>query len=135
APAPAPTPPTPPRPRLAAPRWASLVALVIAVDLVLAHAGLNPTADLELLRFRPPALGALADRPPLSRVYSYDYYDDASAERYLGHRGYLLKLAPDQWPVRWADAAALRSALYPSVLGYWGVETAYGIDALGLYPE
>jgi len=104
----------------------------VAGDLAFAHRDLHGTADPELLRFRPEALRTLADRPPLSRVYSYDYLDPRG-ELYLGHRGYLLKLLPDQWPVVWADAAALRTALYPSVLGYWGVETAYAIDALGLY--
>jgi Bacterial membrane protein YfhO len=110
------------------------LALAVAGDLGFAHRALHGTADAELLRFRPEALRFLADRPPLGRVYSYDYLDPRG-QLYLGHPSYLLKLVPDEWPVVWADAAALRTALFPSVLGYWGVETAYANDALGLYSE
>src|SRR5260370_37916490 len=42
----------------------------------------------------------------------------------------------EDWPVPWADAFTLRMSLYPSVLGYWGVEGAHQVDSLGLYsPE
>jgi hypothetical protein len=70
------------------------------------------------------------------RVYSYDYFEGGKAWRYLGHEGYLLKLRrKEQWPVPWADAAALRTALYPSVIGFWGIEGSYALDGLGLFPR
>jgi hypothetical protein len=115
-------------------RRAALLAGLAALDLAVAHRSLNHTAEPELMRFRPPALAHLAGAPPFSRVYSYDYLvSGGHAPRYLGHDGYVLKLVRDLWPAPWADAAALRTALYPSVLGYWGVEGAYAIDQLGLY--
>jgi hypothetical protein len=114
-------------------RMVALTAVAV-LDLALAHRNLNHTAEPELMRFRPPALAHLAGAPVFSRVYSYDYIQSGGhAPRYLGHEGYVLKLARDLWPVPWADAAALRTVLYPSVLGYWGVEGAYSIDQLGLY--
>jgi hypothetical protein len=120
--------------RLSSSGLGAILGALAAGDLALAHRSLNPTAEIELMRFRPPALERLADRPPLSRVYSYDYaVSGGRGPDYIGHEGYVLKLVRELWPVPWADAAALRSVLYPSVLGYWGVEGAYSIDQLGLY--
>jgi hypothetical protein len=106
---------------------------LIGADLVLAHARLTPVADRELFTFRPPALAHLPTAPA-GRVFSFDYFEPGVAERYLGHSGYLLKVPRQQWPVPWADAAALRSGLYPSLLSYWRVQDGYRIDWLGLYP-
>jgi hypothetical protein len=36
--------------------------------------------------------------------------------------------------VPWADAAALRASLYPSLLSHWGIQDGFRIDWLGLYP-
>ena len=128
-----------PSARRAMPATGAAIVLggLVVADLAFAHRSLNPTAEPELMRFRPPALAHLADKPPLSRVYSYDYASsDGRATAYLGHEGYVLKAAPDRSPTPWAHAAALRTALFPTVLGYWGLESAYSIDQLGLFsPE
>ena len=120
------------RPRSAA-LAGTLAAVVVAADLVSANARLIPVADPELFTFRPPALRHLATAPG-ARVYSFDYFEPGQAERFLGHHGYLLKVPRQKWPVPWADAAALRAGLYPSLLGYWGVQDGFRIDSLGLYP-
>jgi hypothetical protein len=118
------------------PRLRVLVAvLAVSGDLLLAHRGLNPTADSALLAYRPPALQHVRSAD-FRRVYSYDYFEPGKAERYLGHRGYQLKIGRRELsPVPWADAIALRTSLYPSVIGFWGIEGAYALDGLGLYPR
>lgn len=118
------------------PRLRAMVAAgAVSGDLLLAHHDLSATADAALFTYRPPALEHVrsADR---MRVYSYDYFQRGKPERYLGHGGYLLKIVRRElWPVPWADAIALRTALYPSVIGFWGIEGAYALDGLGLYPR
>jgi len=121
------------RPPRSVRRTAALAAATIAVDLVLAHSGLTPAGDPELFTARPPALAPLP-RAPAGRVFSFDYFEGGLAERVLGHHGYLLKVPRDQWPVPWADAAALRFGLYPSVLAFWGIQDGFRSDWLGLYP-
>jgi hypothetical protein len=112
-----------------------MTAAAVVGDLLAAHRGLTPTADAALFTYRPPALQHVRNADHM-RVYSYDYFEPGKADRYLGHGGYVLKLSRRElWPVPWADAAALRTALYPSVLGAWGVEGAYALDGLGLYPR
>jgi membrane protein YfhO len=120
------------RPRAAA-LAGTLAAAVVAGDLLSANARLIPVADPELFTFRPPALRHLGTAPD-TRVYSFDYFEPLQAERYLGHPGYLLKVPRQQWPVPWADAAALRAGLYPSLLAYWRVQDGFRIDPVGLYP-
>jgi hypothetical protein len=112
---------------------AVLAAAIVTGDLVCATARLTPVADPELYTFRPPALAHLGPAPG-TRVYSFDYFEPGQAERFLGHSGYLLKVPRQEWPVPWADAAALRAGLYPSLLAYWNVQDGYRIDWLGLYP-
>ncbi|HUG51989.1 MAG TPA: YfhO family protein, partial [Vicinamibacteria bacterium] len=90
------------------------------------------TAERDLYSYRPPALAALAGAAA-PRVYAFDYFEAGTGRRYLGHEGYVMKVLREDRPA-WAEAAALRTALYPSVLGGWGVETAFAVDALGLYP-
>ncbi|HEV7499615.1 MAG TPA: hypothetical protein VGQ33_06395, partial [Vicinamibacteria bacterium] len=112
-----------------------LAAGAVSGDLLMAHRGLSPTADAALFTYRPPALEAVRSDDH-RRVYSYDYFEPGKGRLYLGHDGYLLKIVRKElWPVPWADAAALRTALYPSVIGSWGIEGAYAIDALGLFPR
>ncbi len=119
---------------LARQRGPAIAALVV-LDLALAHANLNFTADPELFRYRPPILGSL-DVPAHARVYSYDYLAPGLGQLYVGHSGYPMKVRREDWPAPWAEAAALRSALVPSVVGAWAVESAYQMDAVGLYsPE
>jgi hypothetical protein len=110
-----------------------LAAAVVTGDLVYANTGLTPVADPALYTFRPPALRHLGPAPG-TRVFSFDYFEPGHAERFLGHTGYLLKVPRQQWPVPWADAAALRAGLYPSLLAYWKVQDGYRVDSLGLYP-
>lgn len=114
---------------------AAVAAAAVGGDLLVAHHGLNATADAALFTYRPPALQYVRNADHM-RVYSYDYFEQGKADRYLGHSSYLLKLVRKElWPVPWADAAALRTALYPSVIGCWDIEGAYSLDGLGLYPR
>ena len=112
--------------------WALAAAVVLAAELVAVHRDLSPTVAPTFYRDRPPALAALQG-PPLGRVYSFDYTEPGKALHYLGHGAYLIKAGTAD-PPAWLDAAASRAGLFPSALGSWGVETAYGVDALGLYP-
>jgi hypothetical protein len=114
-------------------RWAWLVAPLAAFDLARAHVGLNPTAPGTLLTFRPPVVAALAP-PPHGRVFVYDYFRWDRGLRHLGHRNaYVMSTVRDEWPVPWAEALALRSYAYPSVLGAWGLEGSFDTDRLGLF--
>lgn len=108
-----------------------LVALVPVLELALLHRALNPTAPVELLRLRP-AIADVIRQSPHGRVYTYDYliWEDA-ARRHLGHEGLLLREAP----VPWAGTLALRTYLYPHILGAWGLESAYERDSHGLQPR
>jgi hypothetical protein len=115
-------------------RRAALAFAIVAADLLLAHRHVVPTAPRDLYTQRPPAL-PYATPPDRMRVYSYDYFARGESERHLGHPGYRTKYRfREDWPAPWTDAAALRAALYPSVLGSWGLEGAYTHDALGLFP-
>jgi hypothetical protein len=119
----------------ASPARLAFMGFLAVADLLAAHRGRTPTTPSELYSLRPPGLRHLAGGAG-RRVYSYDYFNRASALAHLGHRGYLLKMIREDWPVPWADAFTLRVSLYPSVLGYWGIEGAYQVDSLGLYsPE
>lgn len=110
-------------------------AAAVSGDLLLAHHDLNATADAALFTYRPPALQHVRNADHM-RVYSYDYFEQGKGDRYLGHGTYLLKIVRKElWPVPWVDAAALRTALYPSVIGAWDIEGAYSLDGLGLYPR
>ncbi|PYQ39054.1 MAG: hypothetical protein DMF77_22605 [Acidobacteria bacterium] len=119
------------RPR-ASPARLSFIGLLAVADLLAAHRGQNPTAPSALFSMHPPGLRYLAGGDG-RRVYSYDYTNHASALVHLGHRGYRMKLMREDWPAPWAEAAALRWGFHPFVLGYWGVDGAYQVDALGLY--
>jgi hypothetical protein len=121
-------------PGLRFPRRAGMAFAIVAADLLLAHRYVVPTAPRDLYVQRPPAL-AYAAPPDRMRVYSFDYFGRGASERHLGHPGYMTKYRfREDWPAPWTDAAALRAALYPSVLGYWRLEGAYTQDALGLFP-
>jgi hypothetical protein len=116
-------------------RRSGIAFAIVAADLLLAHRHVVPTAPRDLYTQRPPAL-AYAAPPDRMRVYSFDYFGRGDSERHLGHPGYMTKYRfREDWPAPWMDAAALRAALYPSVLGYWRLEGAYTQDALGLFPS
>jgi hypothetical protein len=112
---------------------AAAAALLLLGDLLSVHHRLNLTASRALFTFRPPALDVV--RPhPYQRIYVYDYFEDDSAVRYLGHRSpYLTAVPQEDWPVPWLEAVALRTVVYPTVAGSWNLATAYQTDALGLY--
>ena len=114
-------------------RLAAVAALLLAGDLLCVHHRLNLTAARELFTYRPRALDVV--RPhPYARIYVYDYFEDESAVRYLGHRSpYLTAVPQEDWPVPWLEALALRNVLFPTVAGSWNLATAYQTDALGLY--
>jgi hypothetical protein len=113
---------------------ATMAIAIVAADLLVAHRHVIPTAPRELYTQRPLAL-PYATPPDRMRVYSYDYFERRESERHLGHAGYMTKYRfLEDWPTPWTGAAALRAALYPSVIGYWGLEGAYTRDALGLFP-
>jgi hypothetical protein len=117
--------------------WVLVAALGVALpimDLALAHAGIEPTAPAELFKLRPPALAWLDGRGA-HRVFSYDYFAWDAARRHMGRRNaYVTAALPEDWPVPWTDALALRAALYPGVLAVWGVETGFDTDRLGVFP-
>jgi hypothetical protein len=113
---------------------ATMTLAIVTADLLFAHRHVVPTAPRELYAVRPPAL-AYATPPDRMRVYSYDYFVPGQSERHLGHPGYVTRFRfREDWPAPWTDAAALRAALYPSLIGYWGLEGAFTHDALGLFP-
>ena len=114
-------------------RLAGIAALLLAGDLIAAHHRLNLTAARELFTYRPRVLDVV--RPlPYARIYAYDYFEDETAVRYLGHRSpYLTAVRQEDWPVPWLEALALRSVLFPTVAASWNLFTAYPTDALGLY--
>lgn len=115
-------------------RRAAVTVAIVAADLLLAHWYVVPTAPRELYTLRPAAL-PYATPPDRMRVHSYDYFEQGRSERHLGHPGYRTKFRfLEDWPTPWTGAAALRAALFPSVIGYWGLEGAYTRDALGLFP-
>src|SRR5262249_54134610 len=108
------------------------VALVVAADPLAAHASLTPYAGRELYTFVPQAVAAVK-QGERSRVYVYDYFDPGKGERYLGHPRFAAAVPQEDWPVPWAEAVGMRSYLFPSLVGNWGLESAYANDALGLY--
>lgn len=111
--------------------WAA--GAVVLADLLSVHHHLNPTSARELVTFRPVALNTVRPQP-FMRTYVYDYFDAGKSPRYLGHlSAYLTSTPQEDWPVVWLDALALRTALYPSVLGSWNLESAYERDRLDLY--
>jgi hypothetical protein len=111
-------------------RWAApTLALLAILDLVLANHGLNLTCAPELMAWRPPSVDVIRATDG-GRAYSYDYYVATRGRASLSHPPYALGAAPSD-PV--TGAVALRGALFPSVLGQWGVESSYDLDQTGLF--
>jgi hypothetical protein len=108
-----------------------VMGLAAVADLALAHAGLNRTCPPAMLEVRPPALAYVtADG---SRVYSYDEFILSRGSESRPHPPYTLaQPSPDD---RATAALGLRLALYPSILGQWGVENSYDFDQLQLFPK
>jgi hypothetical protein len=119
------------RPGLAA----AVVGALAVVDLVGAHAQLNPTAQPMLL-LDPPPLVAQVDRGEGQRLYVYDYHSlPGTAERLLGRPGpYSYVTPPPGWDRRVFIMVALRLYLVPPFAGLYGLEGSYDFDIRGLYP-
>lgn len=114
--------------------WSPAMLLLVVGELAFVNRPLNGTVPSALLRYRPPALSYILDRPPLSRVYPYEYDLPATfTDRHLGYRGPALRAGADA--ARGDEVLATRAGLDGKVLGQWGVETAYTLDALGLFPR
>ena len=102
------------RPALAA----TIVGALAVVDLVGAHAQLNPTADPMLL-LDPPPLIASVDRGEGRRLYVYDYHSlPGTSERLLGRTApYSYVTPPAGWDPRVFNMVALRLYLVPPFCG------------------
>jgi hypothetical protein len=109
---------------------AGVVLLTACVDLAIAERGLNPTAPMGALSGRPPVLAAA--RPAVhERTYVYDYVRGQTAQRLLGHPAFLL--TPSEVPLEpWHSPLALYTYAHATVLGLWGHEGSYSVDALKL---
>jgi hypothetical protein len=112
-------------------RGAMLMAVLVILDLFVAHRGLNPTAPRELYALRSPAMDVLQVEDH-SRLYVFDYTLPGRSQRYLGHdEGFRLAAGPH---VSWRVAAAARAYLHPFTLGSFGLEGSYVADTIMLYP-
>ena len=108
-------------------RWAVLV-LVVA-DLVVAHAGLNPTAPRGTFTPPPPVVAAIREASPV-RLFVFEYADvvGKSYKRPLASRLFVLPSgAVERARALWA---------YPlnPTSRQWGLESAFDRDPLGLSP-
>ncbi len=112
-------------------RSAVALGLLAVLDLMAAHADLNPTAPGEMFRLRPLALDALRVDDH-SRLYVFDYALPGRSERYLGHAGgFSLAEGP---PLAWRGMAAARTYPHPFTLASFGLEGSFVADTILLYP-
>jgi hypothetical protein len=110
---------------------AGAMGLAAVADLGLAHAGLNRTCPPAMMDVRPPALAYVPSDG--SRIYSHDDFIRSRDSEARPHAPYTLaRPAADD---RAMAALGLRLALYPSILGQWGVENSYDFDQLQLFPK
>jgi membrane protein YfhO len=105
------------------------VAVALA-DLALAERGLNPTAPPTALSGIPSVL-AVARPVEHERMFVHDYARGRTADRLLGHAGFLLADRAGGWQP-WDPQRALFTYAHPTLLGLWGREGSYGVDALKL---
>jgi hypothetical protein len=117
-------------------RWrtqalAAAVAAAAVADLAEAQRGLNPTAPAGALSVTPPVL-AVARPAPYQRTFVFDYARGRSAERLLGHAGFVPVLPRDQQDP-WHGVLALRLYAHPALLGLWQREGSYGVDFMKLH--
>lgn len=119
-------------------RWAAAsagaLAAIAALDVVVAHRSLQPSAPRELYTHRPAVVRAL-DRLPHARVYVYDYTRGEALARLARKPGVPLDRAPEGWSLEAALALAMQMHLAPATAGRWGLRTAYDLDYRGLYPH
>jgi hypothetical protein len=118
------------RRRWRTPAVAGAVVVVALSDLAAAQHGLNPTAPRGALAGAPPVL-SVARPASHQRTYVFDYARGRSAHRLLGHGGFVLA-SPRGTQEPWHGELALRTYAHPALLGLWGREGSYGVDALKL---
>jgi hypothetical protein len=111
---------------------AGVMGVAAVADLAIAHAGLNRTCPPAMMDVHPPALAYVPS--DLSRVYSYDDFLRSRGSESLTHAPYTLARSSPETS-RAVSALGLRLALYPSILGQWGVENSYDFDQLQLFPR
>jgi hypothetical protein len=113
--------------------WTAAAAVVIAAaDLVWSQRGVHATAPASFYSYRAPVASAILGEPH-GRVYTYDYFIAGAARKHLHRDAGLVLDHPEQWPYPWAGALALRTYAFPTVIGAWGLESAFDRDPTALY--
>jgi hypothetical protein len=120
-------------PRAARTTSAILAALAL-VELAGFHAGLNPTAPVDLFRWHPEALKAV-EQADARRLFVYDYNVQPDASRaHLGRNvAYAVPAAPSADEL-WRGALGMRAYPVPPVGAAYGVFDSFGRDLLGIQP-
>jgi len=111
---------------------AAAAVFVAAADLVWAHRDLNPTAPPAFYQYRAPVASAILGEDH-GRVYTFDYFIAGAARRHLGRDAGFVLARPEQMRYAWEAALALRTYAFPSVIGAWGLESAFDRDPTALY--
>ena len=114
--------------------WAATAAVMAVAEVFVVHRGMNRTAPVELLTFRPPAVDAAASKDR-SRLYVYDYMAPGKSRRYL-KRDDPYMIHPPLPGVSLETIQLLSQRLYPfpPAAGRWGLEGSFDLDFRGLYP-
>jgi len=111
---------------------AATAIFVAAADLVWAHRDLNPTAPPAFYLYRAPVASAILGEDH-GRVYTFDYFIAGAARKHLGRDAGFVLAHPEQMRYAWEAALALRTYAFPSVIGAWGLESAFDRDPTALY--
>jgi hypothetical protein len=112
--------------------WAALAAALAVAELAWVHRGLNPTAPATFYAYRAPVASAILAEPH-GRVYTFDYFIAGSARTHLGREAGFVFARREEARFPWAGALALRSYAFPTVIGAWGLESAFDRDPTALY--
>jgi hypothetical protein len=116
-------------------RWGvSIAAVLVTLDLAVAHPWPNPVAPKELYTHRPQVLASLGT-PPSARVYSYDYGETRPGRPWAADSPAALKGVPVGFHPDAASALADQLRLAPQVAGRWGVRQGFDADFRGLHAE
>jgi hypothetical protein len=112
---------------------AAVMAALALLDLAAFHAQLNPTAPVDLFRWRPDVLKAV-DQRDWRRLFTYDYGLPGLSRRHLGRDVPYLMPAPPSARELWRGALAMRAYPVPPVAAAFGVLDSFGRDLLGSQP-
>jgi hypothetical protein len=114
---------------------AALLAGLAVAQLAAFHAGLNPTAPVDLFRWRPDVLKAVT-QDDARRLLVYDYGVLPSASRrHLGRdAAYVVPVSASRREL-WRGALAVRQYPVPPVAAAYGVYDSFGRDLLGIQPQ